>query len=368
MARPAPRPNFLSLAPYAHADLTAPPGVRRIQLAQNELALPASPAAIEAATRALADANLYAENGELRLMDAVAASERLEPSQIWCTAGSMEAIRLVTAAYLGPGDEAVTSAYGYLFFATAVQMAGAALVRVPECGLRPDIDAMLAAVTPATRIVYLVNPGNPTAAMVPASEVERLRRELRDDILLLIDAAYADFVTAHGYESGAALARAGTATLVLRTFSKAHGLAGLRIGWAVGPADVVDVLSRTNAQFTMAAPSIAAAIASLADRGHLAACLEATIAARSWTIDALTRIGFAPLPSETNFVLLPFERDGEPAPDDAAGAYAHLKREGIIVRPMRAYALDHCLRITIGTRSDMEAVVASLAGWRRAAN
>ena len=356
---PRPRPHLDTLSAYELASTGAPGQARPRQLAQNESATPPSPAAVAAAQAALAEVRLYPDPSFAGLRAAIAAAEGLDAGRIVCAAGSMELISLLCAIYLAPGDEALYSQYGYLFYRTAIRAVGATPVAAPEPKLVVDVDAMLDAVTDRTRIVFLANPNNPTGTLLTTQEMARLRGDLREDILLVIDAAYAEFVTDAAYEPGAALVDAGANTVMLRTFSKIHGLAGMRVGWGYMPADIVDVVRRVHAASSVSSPAVAAATAAIGDTVHVAAHRERNAASREkFTADA-NALGLTAYSSQGNFVLVRFPGGA----DQATAAHAHLMADAIAVRPMAGYGLADCLRITIGNEDDMMAVVESLKAY-----
>ncbi len=360
-ARPQPRDHILSLAPYKLAP-GGPAGRRLIRLDQNENAAAPSPAAVEAARAALRRLNRYPEGDARSLREAIAEAEGLPAERILCGNGSMELLGLIAQAYLGPGDEALMSQYGYLYFRTAAAASGARVVLAPERGFRAQVDALLGRVGPRTRVLFLANPNNPTGSLLGRREIERLRAGLSDDILLVIDAAYAEYVREGDYEPGAALVEAAPNTVMLRSFSKIHGLAGLRVGWAYAPASLAEVLNRIRHPNNVNAVGMAAAAAAIRERGHIAGRREANAAARERLANGLAALGFAPPPSHGNFVLIPFV--GEAA---AAAAYAHLAREGILLRGMAGYGLGDCLRATVGTPEEIDATLGALKTWRAAA-
>jgi histidinol-phosphate/aromatic aminotransferase/cobyric acid decarboxylase-like protein len=247
-----PNPHVAALAPYALADLSAPPGKRLISLAQNESALPPSPGAMEAARAALTDARLYPDPDWCELREAIAWVHGLDPASILCGCGSMELIGALAAAYLGPGNRALTTAYGYLFFRTAARLAGAEIDLAPETGLTVDIDALLGAVRPYTRIVFVANPGNPTGTRITRADLLRLRDRLPGDVLLVIDEAYGEFADMPG-EAMFDLAARGD-TVVLRTFSKVYGLAAMRVGWGCFRLRSPHSFARSSTRTTSAPP------------------------------------------------------------------------------------------------------------------
>jgi histidinol-phosphate aminotransferase len=361
MSQPAPRPHILSLARYELAELP-PAGLKRaIYLSQNENASPPSPAAIEAARLALAESNRYPHGDAGPLRHAIAAAEGLSAERIVCTAGSMELLSLLSQAYLGPGDEAVVSEHGYLFFRTAARQASATVAVAPERDLAMDVDAILGRVGPRTRMVMLANPNNPTGSVLVGPEIRRLAKALRGDIMLVLDSAYADYVGEPDYEDGAALVEETGNTVMIRTFSKIHGLAGLRIGWGYFPAAIAETINRIRQPNGVTQPGMAAAAVSIADRVRMAAQRKANAETRDWFTRQVAAMGLRPYPSHGNFMLIRFA--GAP---DAADAYSFLKGEGIFLRPMSAYGLGDCLRITIGSIEEMRALAEALQTWTAA--
>lgn len=356
---PTPRPHVLALAPFMLADRTVAPGLKPIHLAQNESPAGPGPAAKAALRAAAENLNRYPEADAATLRQAIAAAEGLDADRIICGSGSMELLALLAQAYLGPEDEIVISQYGYVFFRTLAELVGARFVLAPERAFKTDIDAMLARVTPRTRMVLVANPNNPTGSLLPRAEIERLRAALRGDIILVIDAAYAEYVTEPGFEPGVALVDAGANTVMMRTFSKIHGLAGLRVGWGYFPAPVAGIVNRMRNPNNVTAIGIAVAAAAIADRSHIATTRAANAGLRARFIDDLRRIGLAPCESQANFVLLPFA-----SAEQAASARTFLKDRGILIRPMTAYGLDQCLRITLGTPGEMQVVAAALREWK----
>ncbi|HET6619005.1 MAG TPA: histidinol-phosphate transaminase [Dongiaceae bacterium] len=356
---PAPRPHLRALAPFALADRSGAAHLRAIQLAQNENAVAPGAAALEAMRAVIATINRYPEADAASLRKAIAKAENLSAERIICGAGSMELLALLAQAYVGPDDEIVISQYGYVFFRTVAELVGARFVLAPEREFCTDIDAMLACVGPRTRMVFIANPNNPTGSLLSQAEVRRLRAALRGDIILVIDAAYAEYVTEPSYEPGVALVDAAANTVMVRTFSKVHGLAGLRIGWGHFPAAIADVVNRMRHPNNVSTVAIAAAAAAIADRAHVATVRAANAALRASFVQELRQMGFAPCDSHANFVLLPFA-----SPEHATGARDFLKARGILIRPMSAYGLDRCLRITIGTADEMRVVGESLRAWQ----
>ncbi|HEY4164873.1 MAG TPA: histidinol-phosphate transaminase [Dongiaceae bacterium] len=349
---PAPRAHILSLAPYVLADLALPSHLRAIHLAQNENATPPGPAALEAMRAAMTRINRYPESDAVTLRRAIAAAEKLDADRIVCGSGSMELLALIAQAYLAPEDEIVISEYGYVFFRTVAELVGARFVLAQERNFRTDIDAILARVGPRTRMVFVANPNNPTGSLLSQEEIGRLRASLRSDIILVIDAAYAEYVTEAGYDPGVELVEAASNTVMMRTFSKIHGLAGLRVGWGYFPPAIAEIINRMRHPNNVSTVGIAAAVAAIGDRAHIAAACAENAELRAWFSKELRYMGLAPQESHGNFVLLSF-----PGAEAAAAANAFLKTRGIAARSMATYGLHECLRITLGSRDEMQVVL-----------
>ena len=355
---PAPQPGILDINPYVPGESSVPGGVKPIKLSSNETPLGPSPKAI-AAYKAVADElDRYPDGGATALRDAIARHYGLNPDRIVCGSGSDELINLIAHAYLGPGEEAVYSAHGFLMYKIATLASGATPVSVPEKGHTADVDAILAAVTPRTRVVFLANPNNPTGTYLPHGEVRRLHQGLPGNVLLVIDAAYSEYVRRNDYEAGLELVATTHNTVMTRTFSKIYGLAALRLGWAYCPAEVADALNRTRGPFNVNAPAIAAGVAALADRAHLETGIAHNEKWLPWVTSEVQKLGLAVTPSVGNFVLIHFAD-----PKAAAAADEFLKARGIILRRVAAYGLPSCLRMTIGTSDDNHKVVAALASF-----
>lgn len=355
-----PRPGILDIAPYVGGE-SAIPGVQSIiKLASNESALGPSPAAVAALRASAADIHRYPDGGCVALRQALGDLHRLDAERIVCGAGSDELLGLLCRAYAGPGDEVIHTRHGFLMYPIAAKAAGAKPVSVAETHLTADVDAILDGVSANTRIVFLANPNNPTGTYLPAGELVRLRALLREDILLIIDSAYAEYIERDDYTSGFDLVDARANVVVTRTFSKIYGLGGLRLGWAYCPPAIADVLNRSRNPFNVSAPAQAAGRAALADRVFVARSQAHNARWRSWLSEQLRALGFAVADSFANFVLARFA-DRETA--DAADSF--LKSRGIIVRRMASYLLPEALRITIGREEELAALVDALTAFRR---
>jgi histidinol-phosphate aminotransferase len=353
-----PRPSILSVEPYVGGESKIPGVNRIVKLSSNEGAFGPPPAAIAAITAMAADAHRYPDGGARALREAIGARFGLDPARIVVGNGSDELISLLILAYGGEGTELVMSAHGFLMYDITGRWAGCRIIKVPERDLTADIDGMLAAVGPRTRLVFLANPNNPTGSILPQGEIERLRAGLREDILLVLDSAYAEYVTRPDYDAGARLVDASGSTVMTRTFSKIFGLGGMRLGWCYAPAPVVDVLSRVRGPFNVNAAAMAAGIAAVAEKGWVESAVVHNTLWRGKVAAALQALGIKPWPSEGNFVLADFGSAARAkAADDA------LKARGLIVRAMGGYGLPACLRITIGTAEECTMVIEALTAF-----
>lgn len=357
---PVARPGIAKIDAYVPGKSKAPAGVKLYKLSSNETPLGPSPRAIEAFKSAAGTLELYPDGSATALRAAIAGRYGLDPNRIICGAGSDELLTLLANAYLGPGDEGLYSQHGFLVYKIAILAAGATPVVAPEKTLVTDVDAMLACVTPKTKMVFLANPNNPTGTYLPFDEVKRLHAGLRPDILLVLDAAYAEYVRRNDYASGLELVASARNVVMTRTFSKIHGLANLRIGWLYGPEGVVDVVNRIRGPFNMNGPAIAAGIAAINDRTHEE---KAVLHNDEWLTlmsDGLAALGLKVTPSVGNFVLVHFpDVPGKRAPD----ADDYLTSKGVILRRMEAYGLPGALRLTIGSAEANEAVLRHLKAF-----
>jgi histidinol-phosphate aminotransferase len=357
---PLPRPGILDIEAYVPGESAVPGGMTPIKLSSNETPLGASPKAIAAFQAEASHLERYPDGAATKLRQALARVYGLNADRIVCGAGSDEVLQLVAQAYLGPGDEAIYTAHGFLVYKIAIQARGATPVVAPEKELRTDVDAILARVTPRTKIVFLANPNNPTGTYIPFDEVRRLHAGLPANVLLVLDAAYCEYVRRNDYEAGLELVATTENTVMTRTFSKIHGLAALRLGWIYAPAAVADVLNRIRGPFNVSAPAIAAGIAAIEDRGHQEAATAHNEKWLPWLTAELEKLGLNVTPSVGNFLLVHFPGD---AARNAAAADAFLKSRAIIVRRVAGYGLPNALRITIGTEADNRAVVSALADF-----
>ncbi|MEL6665645.1 MAG: histidinol-phosphate transaminase, partial [Pseudomonadota bacterium] len=300
---------------------------------------------------------LYPDGSAGALRDAIGAKYGIEPDRVVCGAGSDEIFQLLGRAYLRPGDNIVQSQHGFLVYRLIAQQAGAETRSAPETDLTTNVDAMLEQVDQNTKIVFLANPNNPTGSYIPYSEVKRLHAALPENVLLVLDGAYAEYVRKNDYSAGMELAGEMANVLVTRTFSKIHGLAALRLGWAYGPESVIDALNRTRGPFNVSAVSQAAGIAALNDDAFMAKSADHNDAELIRVKDAVEKAGFKTFPSVGNFVLIEFP---EEAGRTSAEADAFLRQEGIVIRDVNVYGLPTCLRASIGTTEQNDDLIAAI--------
>ena len=335
------------------------PGVARvIKLASNESALGPSPRAVAAYRDAALDLHRYPDGAARELRQALAAHYGLDAERIVCGNGSDELIALLARGYAGPGDEVLHSEHGFLMYAIAGRSVGATVVAAPETDLTTDVDALLARVGDRTRIVFLANPNNPTGTYMSRHELARLHAGLPNDCLLVIDAAYAEYISRNDYDPGLALAGTHANVVMTRTFSKIYGLAGLRVGWAYCAAQVAAVLNRLRGPFNVTAPSLGAARAALDDVAFTDKAKTHNDLMLRWFVDEVRGLGLEVTPSIANFVIVRFP---DATGKDADAAIDFLRAKGIIPRKISAYGLPQWVRFSLGLEEEMRAVVAALS-------
>ncbi len=359
MTKPIAKPWIDEIHAYKPGQSAASDGRALIKLSANENPLGTSPAAMAALAEPREEAALYADPACQQLRGALGKLHGLEPERIVCGTGSGELLNCAVQAFAGPGDEVLFSRYSFSLYPLIAHKVGAVPVAAPDKDYAADVDALLAAVTAATKVVLLDNPNNPTATYTSPDDVRRLHAGLRSDILLVLDEAYAEYLPQEDQAFGFEMARAHENVLVTRTFSKAYGLAAERIGWAYGAAHLVDYLNRLRGAFNVSASGQKAALAALEDQAFVqrsAATNREARAAFVRQIEAMGNYGLRALPSEANFVLVEFA--GELRAEAAMHA---LSEAGYAVRHLPGQGLPDHLRITIGKPGDMEVVAASLA-------
>jgi histidinol-phosphate aminotransferase len=357
-ARPVPREEVMKIAAYVSGESKVAGVNRIVKLSSNEGAFGPPPGAQVAFAKVAPEMHRYPDGASTELRRAIGARFGLDPERIVCGTGSDELIQHLCHIYSGPGVDILMSMHGFSMYQISGTYAGARVIKVPERNLTVDVDAMLANVTPETRIVFIANPNNPTGTLLPQSEVERLRAGLPNDVLLVLDAAYAEYVDDPDYDPGVAMVDAGENTVMLRTFSKVFGMGGMRVGWCYAPAEVVDALNRVRGVFNVNIAAQAAAVAALAEPGWVEASVAHNTKWRTWLMAALEAVGIKTWPSVGNFFLADFA-----SPERAAQANEYLKSRGIILRAMGGYGLPNTLRITIGTEEECRMVAAALADF-----
>jgi len=356
MSALTPRPGIMKIAPYVPGKDSIDGKETIAKLSSNEGALGPSPKAMAAYAKAASELHRYPDGDTSKLRKAIGRHFGLDPARIVCGAGSDEILNLLVRAYCGPGDELLYSQYGFLMYAINALGVGATPVAAPARDYGSDIDALLAAVTDKTRIVCLANPNNPTGTYVTKDDVRRLHAGLPKNVLLIIDAAYAEYVSKNDYESGVELVDQAENVVMTRTFSKIYGLGGLRLVWMYGPAGIVDVMSRLRQPFNVNLAAQIAGVAALDDIAHTDASRTNNDIWLPWLSAELTKLGLKPLPSVGNFLLVGFG-----SKERAAAANEWMMNDGLIPRLVAGYGLPEHLRITVGTETEVKAVQASLA-------
>jgi histidinol-phosphate aminotransferase len=352
----APRPGIMNIAPYVPGKDSVEGKATIAKLSSNEGALGPSPKAMAAYAKAAAELHRYPDGGSDKLRAAIGRRFGLDSGRIVCGAGSDELLNLLTRAYCGPADELLYSQFGFLMYPINALGVGATPVAAPEKDHRADVDSLLAKVGEKTRVVCLANPNNPTGTYLTKDDVRRLHAGLPRHVLLVIDAAYAEYVSRNDYESGVELVDQAENVVMTRTFSKIFGMGGLRLGWMYGPAGVVDVMNRLRQPFNVNAAAQVAGIAALEDIAHTDASRTSNDIWLPWLSAGLGKLGLALVPSVGNFVLVGFG-----SKDRAAAANGWMMQDGLIPRMVAGYGLPEHLRITIGTEAEVKAVHESLA-------
>ena len=355
---PVPKPGILDITAYVGGKSKVEGVQNPIKLSSNENALGASPLAREAYLAAAERLHVYPDGQASGIREAVARTYGLEPERLMFGCGSDEIFSLLCQVYLEPGDNMVQSQYGFLAFRIGAYAMQAQVRFAPEREHTAQVDAILACVDDRTRIVFLANPGNPTGTYIPGSEVRRLQAALPPRVILVHDGAYAEFCDDPAYENGAALVRETRNVVMTRTFSKLHGLAGLRIGWGYADPAIIDALERIRLPFNASIPAQEAAIAAIRDQAFVDRSVALVETWRPWMAQQLGGLGFEVMPSQCNFVLIRFPQIKGRA---AADAEAHLASRGIIVRGLANYSMPDFVRITIGLEEHNRAVVDALA-------
>lgn len=349
MTKITPQPGILDIALYQGGASSIEGVSNVVKLSSNENPFGPSDDAKAAYRKIAFELHRYPSSDHRSLREAIAGTYRLDAERVICGAGSDEVIAMLCTAYAGPGDEVIHTEHGFAMYRISALAAGATPVEVPERERVTDVDAILAACTERTRLVFLANPNNPTGTMVGEAEIARLASGLPDKALLVVDGAYAEYV--EGYDGGAALVEARENVVMTRTFSKIYGLGALRIGWGYAPRPIIDVLNRVRGPFNVSQPALAAAEAALRDTAWTEKCRNENSRLRAWLAEALAEHGVPSDTSTANFILARFA-----SPEEAAACDAYLQSVGLLVRGVAGYKLPQCLRITVGDEASCRRV------------
>jgi histidinol-phosphate aminotransferase len=350
--------HILGIAPYEPGkpveELERELGVHdAVKLASNENPLPPSEKVQKAIVEAVPGLNRYPDGSGYYLREALARHHGVSGSHVILGNGSNELIELIARAFLRPGEEAVVPHPSFVVYPMVVQALGGIRVVVTLRDYRLDLPRMAGAITPLTKLVFIANPNNPTATIVTRDEVEAFMARVPDRVIVAFDEAYWEFAQGPDFPDALGYMRAGRRVIVLRTFSKAASLAGLRVGYAVAAPDCIALLNRIRAPFNVNALAQAAALTALNDTSHTVECLRMIEAGRAFLNDEFAALGLKSAPSRANFILVDVGRS-------AADVYQALLRQGVIVRPMTSFGLEHALRITIGAPEENRRLVKAL--------
>ncbi|ETX15782.1 histidinol-phosphate aminotransferase [Roseivivax halodurans JCM 10272] len=349
MTQITPQPGIMDIALYTGGKSTVEGVSNVVKLSSNENPFGPSPAAQEAVRRVLHEMHRYPSTDHGSLRQAIGEVHGLDAGRIICGVGSDEIIHFLAQAYAGPGDEVVFTEHGFGMYKISARVAGATPVEVPEAERVTDVDALLAACTERTKLVFIANPNNPTGTMIGQAEVERLADGLPPQAILVLDGAYAEYV--EGFDGGASIVDARENVVMTRTFSKLYGLGGMRVGWGYAPAGIIDVLTRVRGPFNLSVPALAAAEAAIRDTAFVEKCRAENTRMRTWLAEALMEHG---VPSDTscaNFILARFS-----SREEAEACDLFLQKQGLIVRRVAGYNLPAALRITVGDEASCRRV------------
>lgn len=358
--RPKPLPQLAGVNAYVPGEAPKYTGGPSYKLASNENPLGASPKAKAVYAAMAAKLELYPDGVARDLKAAIAKKHGLDPNRLVVGAGSDEIFLMLGRAYLGPGDESICTLHAFAIYAIIAQQQGSKIIEVPEKNFTADVDAILAAVTPKTKIVWLANPNNPTGTYLPYDEVKRLHAGLPPHVLLVLDGAYAEFVRKNDYASGIELASQHENVIMTRTFSKLFGLAGLRVGWGYAPAHVVDAIERVRMPFNVNLAAQAAAIAALEDEAFTEESLAHNDRELPRLVAGLKALGLEVIDGVGNFCVAKFpETKGK----TAAEALAYMKNHGVTLRGLGGYRMPNHLRISVGTVAGNDAALKHLSDF-----
>ncbi|WP_149140001.1 histidinol-phosphate transaminase [Gemmobacter caeruleus] len=352
-----PQPGIMEIALYEGGKAHVAGVSNVVKLSSNENPFGPSDKAKEAFAKSVHQLHRYPSTDHAALRQAIADTHGLDAARIICGVGSDEIIHFLNQAYAGPGDEVLYTEHGFLMYRISALAAGATPVEVPERERTTDVDALLAACTDRTKLVFIANPNNPTGTMISAGEVARLARGLPPQAILVLDGAYAEYV--EGFDAGLSLIEAMPNVVMTRTFSKIYGLGGLRIGWGYGPKAIIDVLNRIRGPFNLSNTQLETAEAAVRDQDYVARCRSENARLRHWLAEALAALGVPSDTSMANFVLARFA-----SPDEAEACDTFLQEQGLIVRRVSGYKLPHCLRITVGDEASCRRVAHAIGQFK----
>lgn len=353
-------PEIMEISPYTPGTSSLNHVANPIKLSSNENPFGASPKVVEAIQKAATQCHRYPEGSSQKLREAIARHYAINADQIVCGAGSDELIALLCQAYARPGEEVLYSEYGFLMYPISALRIGATPVVAPENALKASVENILKAVTDKTRVVFIANPNNPTGSYLTKTEMRTLRASLPDHVLLVIDGAYAEYVTAKDYSTGLGMVAEGNNTVMTRTFSKIYGLSSLRLGWAYCPPDIADILNRIRGPFNVSHVAQEAGIAAIEDTAFVEQSREHNELWRARVEEALTALGLVVYPSVANFLLVEFPDEPK---RNAQAADIFLKEQGIIGRAMQSYGLPKSMRFTIGLETENQALIKALEAF-----
>ena len=321
--------------------------VNCIKMASNENPFGPSPMAVKAMQAVLSQSNFYPDNDAGELRQRLADLHGIKPEQVVPTAGSTALLGVIARTLLSPGLNAITSERSFIVYPIATQAAGGRLIRVPTLNDGFDLNAIAAAIDQHTRIIYIANPNNPTGTLIPAAEFDRFLDRFPKHVIVILDEAYYDFAQDFAVIRGVEYSRAidyvkqGRRVVVLRTFSKAHGLAGVRVGYGIGPSELMSYFARMRTTFSVSAVAQAGAMVALDDNAHIRQTLQNNSEQAERLVSKMTELGYRPLTTWANFIYCDLG-------DDAAAVATRLQAEGVIVRPLGPWGAPTAIRITIG--------------------
>ncbi len=352
-----PQPGILDIALYQGGKARVEGMTNIVKLSSNENPFGPSDRAKDAYARAVHNLHRYPNTDHASLRAAIADVHKLDAERVVCGVGSDEIIHFLCQAYAGPGDEVLFTEHGFLMYRISAMAAGATPVEVAERERTTDVDALLAACTPQTKLVFIANPNNPTGTMIAPAEVARLAEGLPPQAILVLDGAYAEYV--EGFDGGLALVEARENVVMTRTFSKIYGLGGLRIGWGYGPKAIMDVLNRIRGPFNLSNSQLDAAEAAVRDQDYINRCRADNAKMRVWLSEALAELGVPSDVSMANFVLARFA-----SPAEAEACDEYLQSQGLLVRRVASYKLPQCLRITVGDEAGCRRIIHAVAQFK----